>query len=68
MIVTSLPRPTPGSGPVIVETISGGVGISSLHYTYVSRSPSDRMKYELLASPQSGQRKLRLSGKVYLIE
>ena len=63
-----MPRHTPGSGPVIVETISGGVGVSSLHYTYVSRSPSDRTKHELLASPQSGQRKPKLSGKVYLIE
>ncbi len=36
LIVTSGPRHAPGVGPVLVETRTGGVGISSLHFSFSS--------------------------------
>ncbi len=32
--MTTGPRPAPGVGPVLVETRTGGVGISSLHFSF----------------------------------
>ena len=58
LAVTSLPRRTPGSGPVIIETRSGGVGVSSLHYMYASRSPSERVKGDIYNSSPVLNRKL----------
>ena len=34
-MVTTLSRPTPGRGPVVVETLKGGVGVSSITFTFV---------------------------------
>ena len=35
LVVTTLPRSSPSSGPVVVETIQGGVGVSSIMFTFV---------------------------------
>ena len=36
LVVITSPRSTPGSGPVVVETIKGGTGVSSIKFTFVS--------------------------------
>ena len=63
-MVTTLSRKTPGKGPVVVETVSGGVGVSSLEYCYTSSVNSTRLKPSLdssSVSPLIG-RKLKLTG------
>ena len=37
LAVTTLPRPSAGSGEVLVETIRGGTSKSSLTFTYVPK-------------------------------
>ena len=44
LAITTHPRHEPGSGPVVVETVQGGAGISSIHYHFVSQSPSVRLR------------------------
>ena len=36
LVVTTAARPAPGSGPVLVETKTGGVGVSSLQFSFTT--------------------------------
>lgn len=36
LVVTTSSRHSPGSGPVLVETVRGGVGVSSITFTFVA--------------------------------
>ena len=36
LVITTAPRHAPGSGTVLVETVRGGVGVSSITFTYVT--------------------------------
>ena len=38
LVVVTLPRAAPGSGPVMVETIKGGVSVSWIKFTFVETS------------------------------
>ncbi len=35
LVVTTLPRGSPGGGSVVVETLGGGKGVSSIKFTFV---------------------------------
>ena len=38
LVVVTLPRVAPGSGPVMVETLKGGVSVSWIKFTFVEAS------------------------------
>ena len=68
-MVTTHSRHCPGSGPVVIETVQGGVGTSSINYHFVASSPSVRLrpgvaKTEPTGSPLvvAGKRKPSSSG------
>ncbi|XP_011405932.2 PREDICTED: uncharacterized protein LOC105313866 isoform X1 [Amphimedon queenslandica] len=61
LVITSLPRDMPTTGPVVVETMSGGTGVSSVHFTYTKKDQPRPDVLHLGGTPSSGQRKSRLS-------
>lgn len=48
LAVVTVPRAAPGSGPVVVQTVSGGVGVSWINFTFVEEGKAD--------SPLQGRR------------
>ena len=75
-MVVTLPRSSPGSGPVVVETERGGVFESSLTFSYIQSDDSTTSgggvggarlasvsSYILTESPLLSNRKSKQSGK-----
>lgn len=58
-MVTTLPHSSPVSGPVLVETLQGGEGVSSINFSYTR--PSPRPSIEFSSSPLLSKKK---AGKV----
>lgn len=56
LAVMTAPRTAPGSGPVVVQTHSGGVGVSWINFTFVEASES------MADSPLQGRRRNKNGG------
>ena len=65
--MTTHSRHCPGSGPVVIETVQGGVGTSSINYHFVAQSPSVRLRPGVAKLPgvvsEPGKRKPSSSGQ-----
>lgn len=54
LAVVTVPRAAPGSGPVVIQTLSGGVGVSWINFTFVEEGKAD--------SPLQGRRRNKNGG------
>ena len=55
LAVVTVPRAAPGSGPVVVHTQTGGVGVSWINFSFVDTSDSVGMADSPLHSTKRGK-------------